>query len=743
MTRAWEFWIDRGGTFTDVVARTPSGELTTLKLLSADPARYEDAAVAGIERLLAGAPEGDRRIAAVKMGTTVATNALLERRGEPTVLVITAGFEDAIRIGGQQRPEIFALDIHLPEMLYARVVGAAERLDASGRVLAPLDAAKLERDLLAARAAGFDSVAIVLLHGYRFPQHEIAAAEIARALSFKQVSVSHRVLPLPKLVVRGDTTLADAYLSPVLDRYVASVRRGLDALGGPRLYFMQSHGGLAAAEQFRGKDSLLSGPAGGVAGMVRAARAVDCTEVIGFDMGGTSTDVALFAGELERTTDTVIAQVRVSAPMLRIETVAAGGGSILSFGFGRLKVGPESAGAFPGPACYRHGGPLTVTDANLLLGRIQPEFFPRVFGRDANEPLDAAATTAAFAALARDIAAATGDEPRPEQIAAGFLKIAVERMANAIKHISVQRGHDITRFALCCFGGAGGQHAAQVAETLGIRRVIIHPLAGVLSAYGLGLADVRVLRQASVEEELDGPLAATLAARFEPLAAAALSALREQGADASDVAAMDARVPEWQERTSARLERRVLVKVAGADTALPVTWQPAADETALASAFRAAHERHFGYRVSAAAALIVESLELEAVVPGPDNVMGAAPPLAAGERVKPITRRDVWCADAWRDVPVYDRARLPAGARFTGPALIVEANATTIVEPGWRAEVHATGTLVLTRIGRRTRREQLRRDADPIMLEVFNNLFMHVAEEMGIVLEHTAHSVNI
>ena len=727
MTRGWEFWIDRGGTFTDVVARAPSGELKTLKLLSDDHGRYEDAAVAGVERLLAAAPDSERRVAAVKMGTTVATNALLERRGEPTVLVITAGFEDAIRIGGQQRPEIFALDIRLPEMLYARVVGAAERVDAHGRVLEPLDTAKLKRDLSNARAAGIDSVAIVLLHGYRFPQHELECAEVAHALGFRQVSVSHRVLPLPKLVVRGDTTLADAYLSPVLDRYVASVRRGLEALGGPRLYFMQSHGGLTVAEHFRGKDSLLSGPAGGVVGMVRAARAVDCTEIIGFDMGGTSTDVALYAGELERTTNAVIAQVRVSAPMLRIQTVAAGGGSILSFGQGRLKVGPESAGAYPGPACYRHGGPPTVTDANLLLGRIQPEFFPRVFGPRADEPLDAAATDAAFTALASEIAAATGDAPRPEQIAAGFLRIAVERMANAIKQISVQRGHDITRFALCCFGGAGGQHAAQVAETLGIRRVIIHPLAGVLSAFGLGLADVRVLRQASVEAALDDALAATLAARFEPLATAAIAALREQGADAARV----------------RLERRALVKVAGADTALPVAWQPGVETAELAAAFRAAHERHFGFRVEPGAALVVESLELEAVVPGPDEVAAVAAPPAAAARAKPIARRNVWCTNGWRRVPVHDRALLPAGTRFTGPAVIVEANATTIVEPGWRAEVHASGTLLLTRMSRRARRERLGRDADPIMLEVFNNLFMHVAEEMGIVLEHTAHSVNI
>jgi 5-oxoprolinase (ATP-hydrolysing) len=739
--RPWEFWIDRGGTFTDVVARAPSGKLETLKLLSLDPGRYEDAAVAGIERLLAAARETERNVSAVKMGTTVATNALLERRGEPTVLVITAGFEDAIRIGGQQRPDIFALDIKLPEMLYARVVGAAERIDAHGRVLEALDTAKLRGDLEDARAAGLDSVAIVLLHGYRFPQHEVMAAEVARSIGFRQVSVSHRVLPLPKLVVRGDTTLADAYLSPVLDRYVASVRRGLDAHGGVRLYFMQSHGGLTAAEHFRGKDSLLSGPAGGVVGMVRAAHAVGCREVIGFDMGGTSTDVALYAGELERTTDAVIAQVRVSAPMLRIQTVAAGGGSILSFGQGRLKVGPESAGAYPGPACYRHGGPLTVTDANLLLGRIQPEFFPHVFGRSADEPLDASATRDRFAELAGTITAATGDTPRLEQIASGFLRIAVERMANAIKQISVQRGHDVTRFALCCFGGAGGQHAAQVAETLGIQRVIIHPLAGVLSAYGIGVADVRVLRQASVEAALDEGLAVTLAARFELLAAAALEALREQGADAARVVAMDG-VQELQERIPARLERRVLVKVAGADTALAVAWHEPGAAAELASAFRALHERHFGFRVGAEAPLVVESLELEAVVPGPDDAGAVAPPPTA-ERAKPIARRNVWFGDGWRNVPVYDRALLPAATRFTGPALIVETNATTIVEPGWRAEVHATGTLLLTRIGRRVRREALGRDADPIMLEVFNNLFMHVAEEMGIVLEHTAHSVNI
>ena len=723
----WEVWIDRGGTFTDVVARAPSGELKTLKLLSQDPGRYDDAALAGIERLLAAAPPNERRISAVKMGTTVATNALLERRGEPTALVITAGLEDAIRIGGQQRSDIFALDIVLPEMLYARVIGAVERIDARGRVLEALDCAKLTRDLEAARAAGLDSAAIVFLHGYRFPQHELAAEQVARSLGFGHVSVSHRVLPLPKLVVRGDTTLADAYLSPVLDRYVASVRTGLEARGGTRLYFMQSHGGLAAAEQFHGKDSLLSGPAGGVIGMVRAARTAGFHEVIGFDMGGTSTDVALYAGELERTTDAVIAQVRVSAPMLRIQTVAAGGGSILSFGQHRLKVGPESAGAHPGPACYRHGGPLTVTDANLLLGRIHPDYFPCVFGANADEPLDASATRAKFDALAREVETATRSRQRPEELAAGFLRIAVERMANAIKQISVQRGHDVTRFALCSFGGAGGQHAAQVAQVLGIARVIVPPLAGVLSAYGIGVADVRVLRQASVEAALDDALAAALAARFEPLTAGALEALREQGADAARV----------------QLERRVLVKVAGADTALPVAWLEGDGREQIAAAFGALHERHFGFRAGRAVALVVESLELEAVVPGLDEPATARLPEPAAGRVKPSARRELWCGDGWRNVPVYERVRLPAGTRFLGPALIVENDATTVVEPGWRAEVQASGTLLLTRRGTRVRREALGRAVDPVMLEVFNNLFMHVAEEMGIVLEHTAHSVNI
>jgi 5-oxoprolinase (ATP-hydrolysing) len=726
--RGWEFWIDRGGTFTDVVARTPSGALATLKLLSTSPGRYDDAAVEGIGRLLAAHPGEGRRIAAVKIGTTVATNALLERRGEPTLLVITTGLEDAIRIGGQQRPEIFALDIKLPEMLYTRVIGADERIGADGTVLAPLDTARLRRDLAAAHAEGLRSVAIVLLHGYRYPQHEAAAAALARDIGFTQVSVSHEVLPLPKLVARGDTTLADAYLSPVLDRYVTSVRLGLATeLMSPKLRFMQSHGGLTSGERFRGKDSLLSGPAGGVVGMVWAAREAGFDEVIGFDMGGTSTDVALYAGELERTTETVIAAVRVSAPMLRIETVAAGGGSILTFSQARLQVGPESAGAWPGPMCYRHGGPLTLTDANLVLGRLHPDFFPRVFGPNADEPLDVAAPTAAFAALAQRIAKSTGELPEIEQVAGGYLHIAVERMANAIKKISVQRGHDVTRFTLCCFGGAGGQHAAQVAEALGISTVIVHPLAGVLSAYGIGVADVRVLEQQSVEASLDGALAAALPGRFDALAAAALAVLRRDGGD-------DAH---------ARLERRLRMKVAGADTALTIAWDAASTPAGLAAAFRDSHTRHFGFAAGADAALVVESLELEAVLPGALPPSPGRPLPEGTEKPKFHARRRIWCGDGWRNAPVYTRASMPVGVRLVGPALIVEENGTTIVEPGWRITVHPKGSLVMTRMGKLVRKQSFRRSADPVMLEVFNHLFMHVAEEMGIVLEQTAHSVNI
>ncbi len=734
----WEFWIDRGGTFTDVVARAPDGALQALKLLSENPGHYADAAVEGIRRVLARVPREQRAefpIAAVKMGTTVATNALLERRGEPTALVITAGLKDAVRIGGQQRPDIFALDIRLPEMLYTRVIEAHERVSAAGEVLVPLDERRLLADLAAARAAGLRSAAIVLLHGASYPQHEHSAERLAKLAGFEQVSVSHRVSPLLKLVLRADTTLVDAYLSPVLRRYVASVRQGLAAqLGAAPLKFMQSHGGLTDAARFEGKDSLLSGPAGGVIGMLHAARASGFNEVVGFDMGGTSTDVSLYAGELERTADAVIAAVRVSAPMLRIHTVAAGGGSIVSFANGRLQVGPASAGALPGPACYRNGGPLTVTDANVLLGRIQPDFFPRVFGPDADAPLDAGATSAAFAALARAVADETGERMTPEQLAAGTLRIAVERMANAIKQISVQRGHDVTRFALCCFGGAAGQHACQVADSLGIGSIVIHPLAGVLSAYGIGVADVRVLRRRSVEAPLDDESPAALAAAFDALATEARAELAAQAADTPRV----------------DVERRLGLKVEGTDATLTARFAGRPTARELRAEFAAAHERSFGFRAALDPTLVVEWIEVEVIAGALEHAAAppAAGPRASGSRdgpgrARPVATRTVFFDGEWRPTPLYDRAALAPGARLVGPAIVVEANATTVLERGWRAHVDALGCLVLTRPRRAARREAVRGGADPVMLEVFNNLFMHAAEQMGVVLENTAHSVNI
>jgi 5-oxoprolinase (ATP-hydrolysing) len=730
----WEFWIDRGGTFTDVVARSPGGELRALKVLSENPAHYADAAVEAVSRVLASVPPEQRRIASVKMGTTVGTNALLERRGEPTVLVITAGLEDAIRIGSQQRPDIFALRIELPSMLYETIVTAHERIAANGDVVRPLDERRLRADLEAARARGLRSAAIVLLHGYRHPRHEETAAAIARGAGFEQVSVSHRVSPLPKLVLRGDTTLVDAYLSPVLNRYVASVRRGLDAhLGSAPLLFMQSHGGLARAEHFAGKDSLLSGPAGGVVGMVHAARLSGFTSVVGFDMGGTSTDVSLYAGELERTSDATIAAVRVSAPMLRIQTIAAGGGSILKFNHERLQVGPESAGASPGPKSYRGGGPLTVTDANVLLGRIQPEFFPRVFGPQADAPLDVDAVKSAFDALADTVTLATGEVTPAPVLAAGFLRVAVERMANAIKQISVQRGHDVTRFALCCFGGAAGQHACQVADALGMTSIVIHPLAGVLSAFGIGVADLRVVLRRSVEATVSEELLRSLETVFARLEADAREALARQGADSRAVASV----------------RQHAVKIAGADASLPLRLARNASPAEIRAAYAAAHERHFGFRWHPDATLVVESIELEASAgarPGAGAEARGGTDVSAtspARKAKPIATRQVWIAGDWRSTHVYERAALEPGATVEGPAIIAEPNATTVLELGWRARVDSVGALILERARRVARRERVRRRVDPVMLEVFNNLFMHVAEQMGTVLENTAHSVNI
>ncbi len=726
--KRWQFWIDRGGTFTDVVARAPDGRLITRKLLSENPEHYADAAVQGIRGILElrpGEPIQDDAIAVVKMGTTVATNALLERKGEPTVLAITRGFRDALRIGYQNRPHLFARRIVLPELLYTRVIEIDERLDARGAVLHALDAQAAETALQDAFGQGFRAVAICLMHGYRHPEHEAQVAAIARAVGYTQVSVSHEVSPLMKLVGRGDTTVVDAYLSPILRRYVRSVGQ---ALGGVRLKFMQSNGGLTDAGLFQGKDAILSGPAGGVVGMARTAQAAGFAKVIGFDMGGTSTDVTHFDGTHERTFESLVAGVRLRAPMMRIHTVAAGGGSILHFDGTRFRVGPDSAGADPGPACYRRGGPLTVTDCNVMLGRVQPDHFPAVFGTEGDQPLDPDIVRQRFEALAADIHAATGDGRGPEAIAEGFLTIAVENMANAIKQISVQRGYDVTRYVLNGFGGAAGQHACQVADALGMTEVLIHPLAGVLSAYGMGLADIRALKQQTVEVELTEAAMADLRARVETLGAAATTQVAAQGVPASAVTRF----------ASAHLRYR------GTDTALEV---PFADAHAMARAFADQHRQRFGFTM-AGTALVVEAIAVEAV--GNDGGAERALVPERPEHAEPVhaepapaARVRAWFEDAWTEVELYARVDLVADQVIKGPAIIADENATTVVEPGWQAQVMAGGNLLLRRIEARPRTHAVGTHADPVLLEIFNNLFMAIAEQMGAVLANTAQSVNI
>jgi 5-oxoprolinase (ATP-hydrolysing) len=713
--RGWEFWIDRGGTFTDIVARRPDGALLTHKLLSENPEQYEDAAVAGVRALL----DDSATIDAVKMGTTVATNALLERAGEPTVLAITKGHADALRIGYQARPRLFDRKIVKPEALYTHVVEIDERIAVEGAVLRPLDEAAARTGLQVAFDAGFRAVAIVLLHGFRFTDHEARVAAIAREVGFTQVSASHEVSPLMKLVGRGDTTVVDAYLSPILRRYVDKVA---DALGREtRLLFMQSNGGLTDAHAFRGKDAILSGPAGGVVGMAKTAAQAGFERVIGFDMGGTSTDVCHFAGEYERAYETVVAGVRMRAPMMNIHTVAAGGGSICGFDGARFRVGPASAGANPGPACYRRGGPLTVTDCNVMLGKLSPDFFPAVFGPNADQPLDREVVVAKFEALAVQIQAATGKTMSLAEIAEGFVTIAVENMAKAVRQISIQRGYDVTRYVLACFGGAGGQHACLVADALGMTEVIIHPFAGVLSAYGMGLADLRTMREATVERPLV-EAAGDLVARAVGLAGEAEAALRAQN------------VPLIRVETIASL----LVKYAGTDTPLRV---PLGDAMAVRETFEVLHQRRFGF-ISPSTALVVEALAVEAI--GHTDA-GDAPDLGLGaqERPEPLATLPVRMAGAEHRAPVYDRASLPIAWEVPGPAIVREETGTTVIEPGWRATVDRHLNLIIDRVAALPKRQAAGTKADPVMLEVFNNLFMAVAEEMGFALQNTAYSVNI
>jgi 5-oxoprolinase (ATP-hydrolysing) len=784
MSGSWEFWIDRGGTFTDVIGRRPDGALLTHKLLSENPEAYRDAAVEGIRHLLglaAGEPISSQRISAVKMGTTVATNALLERKGERTLLLITKGFRDALRIGYQARPKIFARHIIKPDMLYERVVEVDERVRADGVVERELDLDALRGELARAKQDGIRAVAVVLMHAYRYSEHEQRVVALARELGFAQVSASHDVSPLIKLVGRGDTTVVDSYLSPILRRYVAQVADDLSAVpsplvgegreggreavhgsgrahkrqstparrlttptpdpspqepalgraqarpgwgGEPRLMFMMSSGGLTAAELLRGKDAILSGPAAGVVGMAETGRAAGFARLIGFDMGGTSTDVSHFAGEYERTFETEVAGVRMRAPMMLIHTVAAGGGSILHFDGARFRVGPDSAGANPGPKCYRRGGPLAVTDANVMVGKLIADFFPKIFGPQQNQPLDADAVREAFAALAKQI----GDGRSSEQVADGFIKIAVENMANAIKKISVQRGYDVTRYTLNCFGGAGGQHACLVADALGMTSVLIHPLSSLLSAYGMGLADIRSVRQQAIEEPFGEQARATLESVARRLARAAIEEVAGQGVAANKIT----------------LHVRAHIRYAGTDTPLIVD---AGRDGKLAplqkmkSAFERAHKAQFGF-IDRSKDLVIEAVSVEAVGGGAtfkEKVRKAT----RGKLPAAARRTRFFSNGKWHRALVYTRDTLLPGHKIKGPAIIVELHQTVVVEHGWRAELTAKDHLVLRRVQKLKRRRAIGTKADPVMLEVFNNLFMSIAEQMGVALQNTAYSVNI
>ncbi len=742
----WQFWIDRGGTFTDIVARRPNGTLATHKLLSENPERYRDAAIAGIRELLALAPDAPipiEAIDAVKMGTTVATNALLERRGERTALAITRGFGDALRIAYQNRPKLFVRHIVLPTMLYERAIEIDERIGAHGEIVRDLDLAAAEVALRAAYADGMRACAIVLMHAYRYPEHEQRLAALARAIGYTQVSASHEVSPLMKLVSRGDTTVVDAYLSPILRRYVGEVER--DLLGparvatatGPRLQFMQSSGGLTDAHRFQGKDAILSGPAGGIVGAVQVSRQAGFDRIIGFDMGGTSTDVTHYAGEYERAFVTEVAGVRLRAPMMRIHTVAAGGGSICTFDGARFRVGPQSAGANPGPACYRRGGPLTVTDCNVMVGKIDPALFPRVFGPQGDLPLDAAVVRERFAALAADVAARSGHRRSPEAIAEGFLEIAVDNMAHAIKHISVERGYDVTEYTLCCFGGAGGQHACAVADALGMTQVFIHPLAGVLSAYGMGLADVRALRQRAIEAPLSAAALADAEPVFDELARVARDEVAAQGIAVAAIA----------------VKRSLHLKYDGTDTTLEIGFNDATDGTAahaerrpdvaaLVADFERRYRTQYGFLMPGKA-LIIEAAAVEAI--GSAAKTDEAPPTFATRAgaCQATTINRVYTGGAWHEAPVYSRDELRPGDAIAGPAVIAEKNATTVIEPGWRATLTARDHLVLERTTAIARAHAIGTSADPVLLEVFNNLFMAIAEQMGVTLANTAYSVNI
>jgi 5-oxoprolinase (ATP-hydrolysing) len=742
--KRWQFWIDRGGTFTDIVARRPDGALLTHKLLSENPEQYQDAAVAGIRHLL-GLQQDEAispmHVEAVKMGTTVATNALLERKGDPTVLLITRGFRDALRIAYQNRPRLFDRHIVLPEQLQECVIEVDERVGAQGDVVRPLDLAPARRELQAAFDRGYRSAAIVLMHGYRYNTHEKAVAAMAGEIGFTQISVSNQVSPMMKLVSRGDTTVVDAYLSPILRRYVDQVASQME---GVRLLFMQSNGGLTDAHRFQGKDSILSGPAGGIVGMVRTGQTAGFDRLIGFDMGGTSTDVSHYAGAFEREFETQIAGVRMRAPMMSIHTVAAGGGSLLHFDGTRYRVGPDSAGANPGPASYRRGGPLAITDCNVMLGKLQPEHFPSVFGPHADQPLDRDVVVKKFTAMAEDVFQATGKRSTPEEVAEGFIDIAVGNMANAIKYISVQRGHDVTEYTLATFGGAGGQHACLVADALGMTRIFAHPFAGVLSAYGMGLADQTAMREQTMEVKLEAAQMGLLESSLLALGQAASAELLAQGVEAGHIQVLN----------------RVHVRYDGTDSAIIVD-MGSVDE--IVAQFEAGWRKRYSFLMPDKP-IVVEAISVEAVggsgaaaVEVADDAQEAEVGEAAGESdlakpdgskvpqspTQPTKTVRVFSGGTWHNTGLYLRDDMRPGDRIVGPAIIAEKNATNVVEPGWAAEVTSRNHLVMTRIEARRQARAIGTDADPVMLEVFNNLFMSIAEQMGLRLQNTAFSVNI
>ena len=722
----WQFWIDRGGTFTDIIGRNPAGKIITHKLLSENARQYPDAAIQGIRDLLR-LKEGDvipiDNIESIKMGTTVATNALLERKGENTLLAITSGFADILRIGYQQRPKLFSLDINLPDMLYSKIIEIEERVDVNGKILTKLDTLKSEKLLKSAFNEGYKSIAIVLLHGYRYQDHENKLKLIAKEIGFKQISVSHNVSPLMKIIPRGDTTVVDAYLSPILRRYVAQVKNALgsDKNDSGKLKFMQSNGGLTDANYFQGKDAILSGPAGGVVGMVKTAEKVGLNKLIGFDMGGTSTDVCHYNGEYERTLETEVAGVRLRSPMMLINTVAAGGGSILHFDGSRYRVGPDSAGANPGPACYRNGGPLTVTDCNVMIGKLSPDFFPKVFGPNANQKLDSRIVFKKFKALAKEISLSTNKLISPEKVAEGFLSIAVESMANAIKKISVQRGYDVSNYALSCFGGAGGQHACLVADSLGIKQIHLHQYAGVLSAYGIGLADSSTINDLAVELALDKEIINSLSISFKGLENSGKKELISQNLNEKLFVYFD----------------RVYLRYKDSDSSLAVRFD---DYKSMKSSFENTHKARFGF-ISPEKTLIIESIQVEVSCQSEQFDLEEIPTQTL--KTKTLASNDVFIGGETQQTIFYNRSDIASNDLIFGPAVIIESTSTIVIEPGWQGCLNDKNDLILERTEKIKRASAIGTNVDPVMLEIFNNLFMSVAEQMGTVLENTASSVNI